>query len=120
MVHTEPPSARRVVDHPILGPLAERRRVTILYEGRELEAFEDEPVAAALIAAGVRVFRKTPRRGEPRQLFCGIGRCTDCIMTVDGLPNVRTCVTPVRAGMKVELLDGRGEWRRPRAGGAVR
>jgi aerobic-type carbon monoxide dehydrogenase small subunit (CoxS/CutS family) len=61
-----------------------------------------------LVAAGVRVFRKTSKRGEPRQLFCGIGRCTDCVMVVDGQPNVRTCVTPVREGMKVEVQDGRG------------
>ena len=49
-------------------------------------------------------------RGYPRGIFCGIGRCTDCVMTVDGQPNVRTCVTPVRAGMKVETQQGLGKW----------
>ncbi|MEA4893161.1 MAG: 2Fe-2S iron-sulfur cluster-binding protein, partial [Peptococcaceae bacterium] len=28
----------------------------------------------------------------------------------DGQPNVRTCVTPVRAGMKVETQIGLGRW----------
>jgi predicted molibdopterin-dependent oxidoreductase YjgC len=105
---------RRVVDHPILGPAPASLPVTISFAGEPLPAFAGEPVAAALVAAGVRVFRKTSKRGEPRQLFCGIGRCTDCVMVVDGQPNVRTCVTPVREGMKVEVQDGRGVWERPR------
>ena len=30
---------------------------------------------------------------KPRGIFCAIGRCTDCVMVVDGKPNVRTCMT---------------------------
>lgn len=88
--------------------------MTIFFAGAPLKAFEGEPIAAALVAAGVRVFRRTSKRGEPRQLFCGIGRCTDCVMVVDGQPNVRTCVMPVREGMQVEVQDGRGVWERSR------
>jgi hypothetical protein len=29
-------------------------------------------------------------------------------MVVDGVPNVRTCVTPLKASMKVETQNGRG------------
>ena len=105
---------RRILDHPVLGPLDERPVVHLTVDGRGVEAREGEPIAAALVAAGVRVFRKTGKRGEPRQLFCGIGRCTDCVMVVDGQPNVRTCVTAVREGMTVETQDGRGQWGRPR------
>ena len=105
---------RRILDHPVLGPLGERPLVRLTVDGRGVEAREGEPIAAALVAAGVRVFRTTTKRGEPRQLFCGIGRCTDCVMVVDGQPNVRTCVTPVREGMTVETQDGRGGWGRPR------
>ena len=65
-------------------------------------AEEGEPVAAALWANGVRVLRWSEKRGEPRGVFCALGRCTDCVMTVDGQPNVRTCVTPVVAGMRIE------------------
>jgi hypothetical protein len=108
----------RITDHPVLGSLAGRPSVHLTVDGRRVEAREGEPVAAALVAAGVRVFRKTSRRGEPRQLFCGIGRCTDCVMVVDGQPNVRTCVTPVRDGMRVETQDGRGGWGRPRGDSA--
>ena len=107
----------RIEIHPILGLRPERRQVTIHFGDRPLPAYEGEPIAAALLAAGIRVFRKTSKRGEPRQLFCGIGRCTDCVMIVDDLPGVRTCVTLVRDGMRVEVQDGRGRWERERGGG---
>lgn len=91
----------RVEKHPVLGDREGGQFVSITVDGREVPAVEGEPIAAALLAAGIRVMRKTPRFGEPRGVFCGIGRCTDCIMTVDGAPNVRTCVTPVRSGMVI-------------------
>ncbi len=99
----------RVIRHPILKP-RQTRHVTIYYNGSPLEAQDGEPVAAALLAAGIRVFRTTHRFGRPRGLFCGIGRCTDCMAIVDGAPNVRTCVTAVREGMKVEFQAGLGNW----------
>lgn len=91
----------RVFDHPILGKSEPRRKVTIVVDGKPLEALEGEPIAAALMAMGIKVFRKTPKRKEPRGVFCAIGQCTDCIMTVDKVPNVRTCVTSVREGMEI-------------------
>jgi predicted molibdopterin-dependent oxidoreductase YjgC len=77
------------------------KKVVIRVDGRPMEALEGEPIAAALMASGVKVFRRTRKRRQPRGIFCAIGRCTDCIMTVDGMPNVRTCVTPVREGMEI-------------------
>lgn len=100
----------RVIDHPILGPMPQRRQVTIYVDGKPIPAYEGEPIAAALVASGIRVMRKTPKLGQPRGVFCAIGRCTDCVMTVDGVPNVRTCVTPVREGMRVETQIGLGQW----------
>jgi NADH dehydrogenase/NADH:ubiquinone oxidoreductase subunit G len=32
-----------------------------------------------------------------------MGVCFDCAVFVDGRPNVRACMTPVREGMKVEV-----------------
>ena len=84
--------------------------LTILVDGREVPAYEGETVAAALLAAGFRTFRLTPRGETPRSYFCGMGICHDCLMTVDGLPNVRTCMTPVRDGLRVETQHGLGEW----------
>ncbi len=102
----------RVNQHPVLGDAPAGRIVTIWVDGEKMAAVDGEPIAAALLAGGRKVMRRTPRFNEPRGLFCGIGRCTDCIMTVDGVPNVRTCVTPVKDGMvitsniKEEKTDG--------------
>lgn len=100
----------RVVKHPILGDDQRKRDACIVVDGNKVAAITGEPIAAALLAAGIRKFRVTPRFGSPRGLFCGIGRCTDCVMTVDSQPNVRTCVTPVKDGMIVETQAGLGKW----------
>lgn len=104
----------RIVDHPILGKAEEGRRVSIWVDGQEIEAIEGEPIAAALLAAGIRILHYTPKYNHPRGIYCAIGRCTDCIMTVDGNPNVRTCVTPVEEGMRIETQRGLGSWEQER------
>lgn len=99
----------RIEKHPILGDLQSTDEVTIYFEGKALKARAGEPIMSALVAAGVSIFRYT-KKGLPRRMFCGIGRCTDCIMNVDGVPGVRTCVTEVREGMKIEKQIGNGIW----------
>lgn len=100
----------RVQDHPILGKKSQGKTVTIVVDGEPVTAIEGETVAAALMAAGKRTFRHTKKKGEPRGYFCGLGRCTDCIMTVNGAPQVRTCITVVEEGMRVETQEGLGRW----------
>ena len=95
----------RITKHPILGETNKGRLVTFDFDGKTLEGYEGEPIAAALKAAGVMVHRYT-KKGSPRGIFCAIGRCTDCVMVVDGKPNVRTCVTPLAEGMKVQTQYG--------------
>jgi predicted molibdopterin-dependent oxidoreductase YjgC len=90
--------------------LPEGRVVQIVVDGQPLPAIEGEPILAALAAYGIRECRTTTHRDEPRWFYCGIGRCTDCVMIVDGVPNVRTCVTPVVDGMRVEKQQGAGYW----------
>ena len=101
----------RVRKHPILGELGDggQKAVRIEVDGEAMEALEGEPIATALLAAGKVVFRYTRKLKEPRGVFCAIGRCTDCMMVVDGVPNVRTCVTPVKVGMVVNTQHGLGE-----------
>ena len=100
----------RVEDHAILGKMPEPQWVEFEFDGQKLQAIEGEPIAAALLAQGINIFRKTPKTGQPRGIFCAIGRCNDCVMTVNGVPNVRTCVEPVRAGMKVQSQNGNGRY----------
>jgi predicted molibdopterin-dependent oxidoreductase YjgC len=101
----------RIEDHPILGSPPLAKEIVIAVDGREIKAREGEMIAAALVAAGIHVFRFTSRRHEPRGIFCAIGRCTDCVMEVDGRPNVRTCITPVREHMSIRTQEGPGTWR---------
>lgn len=100
----------RIEDHPILGREKRELNAVVYVDGKEIPAMAGEPIASALLAAGIRKFRLTPKDKMPRGIFCGIGRCTDCIMTVDGIPNVRTCVTAVRDGMVIERQIGLGKW----------
>jgi predicted molibdopterin-dependent oxidoreductase YjgC len=92
----------RISNHPILGQEKPRKTVTIQVNGRSIEAKEGEPIASALIAAGIMTFRTTRVRKEPRGYFCGIGLCSDCMMTVNSVPNIRTCITLVEEGMRIE------------------
>jgi aerobic-type carbon monoxide dehydrogenase small subunit (CoxS/CutS family) len=101
----------RISGHPILDDLEDRKKVRIWVDGKEIEAFEGEPIAAALFAQGIKVLRHTPVLNEPRGVFCNRGRCTDCIMKVNGKPNIRTCITMVKNGMVIETLHGLGDWR---------
>ncbi len=103
-------SELRVAVHPILGEMESGPAVKIKVDGRWIEAVEGEPVASAIMAAGQMALRYTTRLDEPRGVFCAIGRCTDCMMIVDGIPNVRTCITPAREDMVVETQRGEGSW----------
>ena len=77
------------------------RPVTITVDGVPLSAYAGQTIAGALIAAGRRSWRRS-LHGHPRGLFCGIGLCFDCLVTVDSTPNVRACLTQVADGMVVE------------------
>ena len=100
----------RVTEHPILGKMVKGRKVEFEFDGKLMRGYEGEPIATALMGAGIKVFRYTVKGQNPRGVFCAIGRCTDCVMTVDGMPNVRTCVTLLRKGMKVQTQMGLGAW----------
>lgn len=100
----------RVENHPILGPTDRTEIVTIYVNDRPIEARKGESVAAAMLANGMRLCRHTPKKHEPRGVFCGIGQCTDCVMQVNGVPNVRTCVTLVEENMRAQTQEGVGIW----------
>ena len=92
----------------IAGDVERGEPFEILVDGEAVAAYPGETVAAALIAAGRRGTRATMRRGEPRGLYCGMGLCFECVMVVNGQPNVRACVTAVAPGMRVETQRGLG------------
>jgi len=91
-----------VTEHPILGTDNREKTVEIKVDGRTIYVTDGSMIAAALLAEGIRVNRYTADRHEARGIYCGIGQCTDCVMIVNGQPNVRTCITPVESGMVIE------------------
>lgn len=99
----------RVNEHVILDVEKQSDIVEIIVDGKAIKAYEGEPILAALLSNGIKVNRYTAKKHEPRGLFCGIGQCTDCAMIVDGKANVRTCITPVKAGMVIFTQDGLGK-----------
>ncbi|WP_028798976.1 (2Fe-2S)-binding protein [Streptomyces sp. 142MFCol3.1] len=81
---------------------------TVTLDGREIEALPGRTVAATLWAAGVTSWRTTRAAGRPRGVFCGIGVCFDCLVTVNGRPNQRACLVPVAPGDEIRTQEGTG------------
>lgn len=77
-----------------------------LMDGKPIEAFSGESVAAALLASGLRELRKSPRDGAPRGAFCFMGSCQECLVWV-GARKLPSCQVPVGQGLVVESLAWR-------------
>jgi predicted molibdopterin-dependent oxidoreductase YjgC len=90
--------------------VSERRAWRISLDGKDMSVREGQTIAAVLLASGCKVFRYTIRNHEPRGLFCGMGICFECLVQIDGRPNVRACQTLVRDGMRVATQHGEGVW----------
>ena len=78
------------------------KSVTFTFEGRAISAYEGETIGAALCAAGITTLSRSFKYHRRRGLMCVSGRCPNCLMTVDGAPNIRTCIEPVRDGAVVQ------------------
>ncbi len=81
------------------------RPVQITVDGEIIPAFEGESVAAAMLASGRRVLRHTHPENQPRGIFCGMGVCFECLVTVAGGERVRACVAPVQDGMRIFTVN---------------
>lgn len=95
----------RIREHPILA-VDDRPSFDFLWAGRPLSGRRGETIASALFANGVRIFGHHHKDGAPQGIFCANGQCAQCSVVADGLP-VKSCMVPVRPGMRVEPLDGK-------------
>ena len=75
--------------------------VEFRFDGKRVSAHEGDTVASALYASGVSTFSRGFKYHRARGLLCVAGRCPNCMVNVDGVPNVRACIKPVRQGMQV-------------------
>ncbi|MGW4132489.1 (2Fe-2S)-binding protein [Amycolatopsis japonica] len=76
------------------------RPIRITVDGEPVTGIEGQSVAGMLLAAG-RTSWRTTRSGAPRGVFCGIGACFDCLLTVNNVPDVRACRRPAADGDEV-------------------
>ena len=81
------------------------RSVRLIVNGVDRSVPEATSLAVALLSSG-----SPDAHGElssaPVQrmrVFCGMGSCYECVVTVDGVRGVRACITPVADRMQVEI-----------------
>lgn len=77
-------------------------KIEIFVDGKSIEAYEGETVAAALLSAGISTFQLSHKHKQPRSLYCGMGICYECLVTINGVHAQRACITPVEEGMRIE------------------
>ncbi len=80
-------------------------RPELHFDGDPVPFTPGQSVGAALMAHGIASWRTTRFDERPRGLFCGIGVCFDCLVTVDGQRSQRACVTPAQPGQDVRSAD---------------
>lgn len=76
--------------------------ISISVNGANIIAFAGESVAVAMLSANIRKLRTSPRNGDPRGPFCFMGSCQECLVMIDGKPQL-ACQTQVSDGLSVEL-----------------
>ena len=92
----------RITEHPVLGKLESSKQVNFQFDDVTYQAIENESLAAALLANDVRTIRLHEKSGNPRGIYCNIGDCFECRVTVNGKSGVRACLTCVEEDMVVE------------------
>ena len=80
----------------------------VTFDGTTLDALPGQTVAAVLWAAGIVSWRASRVQARPRGVFCGIGVCFDCLVTVNGVPNQRACLVPASPGDEITTQQGDG------------
>jgi len=76
--------------------------VRFSFDGRTIEGFAGESIAAALLRAGIAATRHTTHYEDPRGYYCGMGVCWECVVDVAGVGIARGCMQPVAEGLEVK------------------
>jgi sarcosine oxidase subunit alpha len=99
---------------PSPGELIDRSSTRAIFtvDGYAVGGFPGDTLGSAMYAAGHRLFSRSFKYHRPRGLLCCSGHCPNCLMTVDGVPNVRVCVEPIRAGAVVRSQNVLGSLNR--------
>ena len=92
----------RILDHPVLGKLENQKPVTFIFDGTTYKGFEGDTIASALLANGIRQLRVHEKSGAQRAIYCNIGHCFECRVTVNQAQGIRACMTLVTENMVIE------------------
>ncbi|MBN2300387.1 MAG: (2Fe-2S)-binding protein [Acholeplasmataceae bacterium] len=97
----------RIEQHPILE-FPKKKKIFFMFEGQKVSGYEGDTIASALHALEIKTLRYSIVKKRPRGFYCAIGNCASCNMVVNGIPNVRTCITPLEENMSVERQLNKG------------
>ncbi len=86
-----------------IDTIKRKEKVIIRVNTREIAAYQGETVLSALIAAGYKTLKKSSILKENRGAFCGMGVCFECIVTINGTPNQRSCMCQVENNMEITV-----------------
>jgi sarcosine oxidase subunit alpha len=92
----------RIEHHPVLGLQEKRKPISFNFNGVTYQGLEEDTVASALLANGIRTLRYQEEKGTPRGIYCNIGHCFECRITVNDTEGVRACLTLVQEGMEIK------------------
>lgn len=84
----------------------ERERVAVSFDGLPHFLPKGTNLAAALLSAGITVFRHTPVSGAPRAPYCMMGACFECLVEIDGVVR-QACMMEVSEGLDIQRPEGR-------------
>lgn len=77
--------------------------VSLTFEGTVLQVPAGISVAAAVLGtAHPGHTMEHPVDGSPRAPYCLMGVCFECLMEINGSPNIQSCLVPVQEGMVVK------------------
>jgi sarcosine oxidase, subunit alpha len=95
----------RVQNHPILSINSKTEEINFTFNHEKYKGIKGDTIASALLAHNIRILRHHEKTGEGRGLFCNIGHCFECRVTVNGSNNQRACLTLLKEGM--EIVSGK-------------
>ena len=94
----------RIRNHPVID-FKKRNKIPFFFNNKMVFGEEGDTIASALHANGIKVLSHSLKYNRPRGFFCGIGKCSSCFMTVDDIPNIRTCIIPLTKNVNVVAQD---------------
>ncbi|WP_022666854.1 2Fe-2S iron-sulfur cluster-binding protein [Desulfospira joergensenii] len=83
-------------------------KIPFTYKGKIYNGIKGDTIASALYANGIRIYSRSLKYHRPRGLYSLDGECSNAMMEVDGIPNVRTETTYLKSGMVLKEQNVKG------------